>query len=351
MLLTTLSLFHVAAALLCRDQQNTIFDRDDDPGRHAAASLRSRAARHRRSSPPWTSSQRIVGTEALTFTQWCICVGIALSIVVVEELIKLVIRRRSPVPRPTLDVPTPAAVPPSKKKERWSRPSDLRASLAVAALRSQADHDRAVRAADVPVDNEEQMMTTFTVWKFDDPDGAAHAASLLKSAEDDGLVKVVDHAVMTWPVGARQAGDPPLARRPEARRRPGVPCGASSTGALFAVPVVGGVVGVALGALAKSTEGTGITKDDLARIRTEIVEGTSALFLVTDEGDLDRLGERFRGVDHDADQHQPHRGRARDAPGDLRRGLTRSAYLRTQVAARPTAGPTPGRSRRCRVER
>ncbi len=53
-----------------------------------------------------------------------------------------------------------------------------------------------------------------------------------------------------------------------------------------------------IGALAKSTDGAGITKDDLARIRTEVVEGTSALFAVTEEGNLDRLGERFRGVEH-----------------------------------------------------
>ena len=51
----------------------------------------------------------------------------------------------------------------------------------------------------------------------------------------------------------------------------------------------------AIGALAKSTEGTGITKEDLARIRTEIAEGNSALFPVTEGGDLDQLGERFRG--------------------------------------------------------
>ncbi len=52
-----------------------------------------------------------------------------------------------------------------------------------------------------------------------------------------------------------------------------------------------------IGALAKATEGAGITKEDLARIRTEIGEGTSALFVVTEEGNLDRLGERFRGTD------------------------------------------------------
>ena len=32
-------------------------------------------------------------------------------------------------------------------------------------------------------------MTAFTVWKFEDPEGAAHAASLLKDAEQDGLVR------------------------------------------------------------------------------------------------------------------------------------------------------------------
>jgi uncharacterized membrane protein len=139
-------------------------------------------------------------------------------------------------------------------------------------------------------------MTTFTVWKFEDPAGAEHAAAILKSAEDDGLVTVVDHAVMTWPEGA----DKPETRHAHDDAKHGAAWGAFwgvLTGALFAVPVVGGVVGIALGALAKSTEGTGITKDDLARIRTEIVEGTSALFAVTEDADLDRLGERFRGSD------------------------------------------------------
>ena len=44
-------------------------------------------------------------------------------------------------------------------------------------------------------------MTTFTVWKFDEPEGAEHAASVLKAAAADGLVKILDHAVISWPVG------------------------------------------------------------------------------------------------------------------------------------------------------
>ncbi|SNY34829.1 DUF1269 domain-containing protein [Paractinoplanes atraurantiacus] len=59
---------------------------------------------------------------------------------------------------------------------------------------------------------------------------------------------------------------------------------------------VGGVVGAAVGALSKATEAAGITKEQLTKIRTEVTEGTSALFLVTEHADLDRLGERFHGT-------------------------------------------------------
>jgi uncharacterized membrane protein len=142
---------------------------------------------------------------------------------------------------------------------------------------------------------EERQMTTFTVWKFDDPDGAGQAASILKNAESDGLVEVHDHAVVSWPVGASK----PKAEHGHESTKRGAGWGALwglILGALFFVPVIGGVVGAAIGAISKATEGTGITKDQLMKIRTELTEGTSALFAVTEKGDLDRLGERFHGV-------------------------------------------------------
>jgi uncharacterized membrane protein len=136
-------------------------------------------------------------------------------------------------------------------------------------------------------------MTTFTVWKFETSEGATNAAQVLEDAQRDGLVTIVDHAVVTWPVGAEK---PETHHKHDSSKR-GAGWGALwgvLGGALFAVPVLGGVVGVGIGALAKSTEGTGISKDDMERIRLEIVEGTSALFLVTEDADLDKLGERFR---------------------------------------------------------
>ncbi|WP_028642341.1 DUF1269 domain-containing protein [Nocardioides sp. URHA0020] len=139
-------------------------------------------------------------------------------------------------------------------------------------------------------------MTTFTVWKFDEPGGALLAESALKSAAADGLVTIVDHAVMTW---EPDAGKPELHHEHDGPKR-GAAWGALwgiLGGALFAIPVAGLVLGAGVGALAKATAGTGITKQDLERIRTEVTPGTSALFLVTDGADLDRLGERFHARD------------------------------------------------------
>ncbi|MBB2941302.1 putative membrane protein [Actinoplanes lutulentus] len=138
-------------------------------------------------------------------------------------------------------------------------------------------------------------MTTFTVWKFDDPDRAEQMSEILHSAASDGLVKIVDYTVVTWPEGAEK----PETHHEHAGTARHVGWGAFwgvVIGGLFLVPIAGGVLGAGIGALDKTLQGTGIGRDELERIRTQITPGTSALFLVTDHGNLDRLGERFHGL-------------------------------------------------------
>ena len=138
-------------------------------------------------------------------------------------------------------------------------------------------------------------MTAFTVWKFDGPDGADKAASVLKGCERDGLVKILDHAVVSWPEGDSH----PTTKQGHEESWRGTGWGALwgvLLGALFFVPVIGGVAGAAIGAISKVTQDSGITKDQLQKIRTEVTPGTSALFALTEEGDLDRIGERFHGM-------------------------------------------------------
>jgi Ca2+-transporting ATPase len=93
MLLTTLSLFHLAAGFLSRDQRNTIFSREAIPGptqlrRYGLTLLAIIAV------TTIGILQRLFDTVDMTFAQWAICVGLAVSLVVVEEVTKLVIRRR-----------------------------------------------------------------------------------------------------------------------------------------------------------------------------------------------------------------------------------------------------------------
>jgi Ca2+-transporting ATPase len=93
LLLTTLSLFHVVAGLMSRDQVNTIFDRDAVPAvaqlRRYGVSLLAIVA-----ITTLTLLERIFGTGDLTANQWAICIGLASSLLFIEELVKLVLRRR-----------------------------------------------------------------------------------------------------------------------------------------------------------------------------------------------------------------------------------------------------------------
>jgi uncharacterized membrane protein len=137
-------------------------------------------------------------------------------------------------------------------------------------------------------------MTTFTAWKFDTPDGAQAACDQLDLAREAGLVKVIDRAVLEWPEGA----DKPTLRQTHEDEVRATGWGAFwglVVGFMFFVPVVGAAAGAGIGALYQHLQGVGLTKEQLDSIREQTVPGTSVLFAVTDEGDLDRLGERFRG--------------------------------------------------------
>ena len=92
MLLTTLSLFHLVAGYMARDPESTVFDRAALPGstqlkRYGLALLAIILV------TTLGILQRIFSTVELGFNQWAICAGIALSLLVVEELIKLFLRR------------------------------------------------------------------------------------------------------------------------------------------------------------------------------------------------------------------------------------------------------------------
>jgi uncharacterized membrane protein len=138
-------------------------------------------------------------------------------------------------------------------------------------------------------------MTTFTAWKFDTVDGAQKAADVLRNAAAEHLVKIVDHAVISWPDGATK---PDMHHSHEDKWR-GTGWGAFwgvLFGGLFFVPLLGAAVGAAAGAISKAMDAVGLDEAQLTTIREQVTPGTSLLCAVTEDGNLDRLGERFHGL-------------------------------------------------------
>ena len=137
-------------------------------------------------------------------------------------------------------------------------------------------------------------MSTFTAWKFDSPEGARRAETALKAAASDGLVKILDHAIVEWPEGATK---PDLHHGHEDKWR-GTGWGAFwglLFGGIFFVPLLGAAAGAAIGGISKAVSAVGIDDAQLETIRQQITPGTSLLCAVTTDGDADRLGERFHG--------------------------------------------------------
>lgn len=138
-------------------------------------------------------------------------------------------------------------------------------------------------------------MTTFTAWKFESVDGAQRAYEVLEAAEADGIVTVVDAAVITWPEGESH----PALHHDQKSAKRGAGWGALwglLVGALFFIPFVGAAAGAAVGAAGNALKAAGLTPDQLDMLREQVTPGSSALMLVTEDADLDRLGERFHGT-------------------------------------------------------
>ena len=139
-------------------------------------------------------------------------------------------------------------------------------------------------------------MTTFTAWKFDTADGAQKAVDALKGAQSDGLVKIVDHAVISWPEGA----DKPAMHHSHDDKLRGTGWGAFwglLFGGLFFVPLLGAAVGAAAGAITKAVAAVGIAGAPAGRASARrSPSGTSLLCAVTENADMDRLGERLHGL-------------------------------------------------------
>ncbi len=134
-------------------------------------------------------------------------------------------------------------------------------------------------------------MATLTVWKFSDPSGAANAQATLEQLQKEGLIRLIDAAIVEWEASKKKPKTHQLHNLTGAGALTGSFWG-FLFGLIFFIPLLGLAIGAATGAMAGSLSDVGIDDDFIKRVRNEITPGTSALFVMSSDAVQDRVAER-----------------------------------------------------------
>jgi uncharacterized membrane protein len=133
-------------------------------------------------------------------------------------------------------------------------------------------------------------MATVTVLKFSTADGAEDALGLVRELQQSHLIKLHDAAIVSWPQGKKTPRTRQLVHLVAGGALSGMFWGLLF-GLIFLMPLFGAAVGAAFGALGGAFREYGIDDDFIKRVRGQVTEGTSALFLMTSEAVMDRVVE------------------------------------------------------------
>ena len=114
-------------------------------------------------------------------------------------------------------------------------------------------------------------MATVTVLRFSNPEGASDALSIIQHLQKEHLIKLIDAAIVAWPIGKNTPNTKQLV-----------------------TPLLVTVIRAAFGALGDSYRDLGIDREFIDQVRREVREGTSALFLMTENAVLDRVADAMK---------------------------------------------------------
>jgi uncharacterized membrane protein len=139
-------------------------------------------------------------------------------------------------------------------------------------------------------------MATISVLKFETADGAEGALDLIKRLNKQQLIKLHDAAIVTWSEGKSKPKTKQLVSLAGVGALDGAFWG-MLFGLLFFVPFFGMAIGAAMGALSGKFADYGIDDEFIKKIRSEVTEGTSALFLMTSDAVMDKVQDAVK--EHD----------------------------------------------------
>ena len=127
-----------------------------------------------------------------------------------------------------------------------------------------------------------------TVWEFPTATGAAEAVKTVKTLQQEGLINLLDAAIVSWPDNKTKPKTQQLSGFADVGALSGSFWGLLF-GLIFFVPILGMAIGAGLGALTASMSDVGISDDFIRRVRSEVTPGTSALFAYTSGAVVDKV--------------------------------------------------------------
>jgi uncharacterized membrane protein len=140
------------------------------------------------------------------------------------------------------------------------------------------------------------MMATVTVLKFPTAEGATDVLQRVHDLQKQHLIVVHDAATVSWPVGKKSPKTRQLVDLVSAGAVGGMFWG-MLFGLIFLTPLFGMAVGAAFGALGGAFRDYGIDDEFIQRIRSQVTEGTSALFLMTSDAVVDRVADAMKDAE------------------------------------------------------
>jgi uncharacterized membrane protein len=138
-------------------------------------------------------------------------------------------------------------------------------------------------------------MAALTVVKFDDPHGAVRVMGALQDMHGRQMITLEDAAVVSWPEGNKR---PVMPKQGVGQMALGGAFWGFLFGLIFFVPFLGAAIAAGTTALLWSTlEEEGIDEDFIRRVSEKVTEGTSALFALTSEAQLDEVIDELKHYD------------------------------------------------------
>ncbi len=139
-------------------------------------------------------------------------------------------------------------------------------------------------------------MATLTVWGFPAADAAERVREKVALMQKQELIQIHDAVVVTWPADKKK----PKTKQAVSMAGVGASGGAFwglLFGIIFFVPLFGMAIGAAVGALSGSLRDFGIDDEFIDSVRSQVTQGTSALFLLSSDAVVDRVKEELAGED------------------------------------------------------